>query len=196
MPLLCMTTLAAFWFAAPARAQISITAPSAAQARQMQAWYERHIPPRFRARSPILVRELDDAHMEAYLKGDDTDDAAGPMSHADDDAGDIDGIFESGPDRITLRLCAPDGVDLFTFAHEYGHYVWFHLLSGDDRARYAAVYQRQLADHHLVTRYAATDLEEGFAEAFSFYACEPLMLAHRDPASFHFLAQCAGPARS
>lgn len=193
-----MTTAAALWFAVPSDAQILVSAPSDAQARQMQAWYEHHVPRRFRAHSPILVREMDDAQMAAYLKGDDynTDSAAGPVSHTDDGDGDIDGIFESDPDRIALRLSDTGTVDLFTFAHEYGHYVWFHLLSKDDRSRYEAVYDRQRAAHRLVTRYAATDLEEGFAEAFSFYACEPLMLSHRDQQSFQFLTQCAGQSRS
>lgn len=198
VPLFFVTTAAAFWFASPAKAQISVSAPSDAQARQMQAWYERHIPQRFRAQSPFVVRELNDAQMAAYLKGDDynTDSAAGPVSHTDEDGGDIDGIFESDPDRIALRLSPTGGVDLFTFAHEYGHFVWFHLLSKADRSRYESVYRRQRAGNHLVTRYAGTDLEEGFAEAFSFYACEPLMLARRDPLSFQFLTRCAAQPRS
>lgn len=199
MSLLFVTTPTAFWFASPAEAQISVSAPSSAQARQMQAWYQHHIPQRFRAHSPLQVRELNDAQMAAYLKGgeDDTGSDSGQMSHtADDGDGDIDGIFESDPDRIALRLLPGTGVDLFTFAHEYGHYVWFHLLGKEDRKRYEAVYNRQRAAHRLVTRYAGTDLEEGFAEAFSFYACEPLMLARRDPQSYQFLNQCAGQIRS
>ena len=95
--------------------------------------------------------------------------------------GDIDGVFESDPDRMALRLPAGGDMDMFTFAHEYGHYVWFHLL---EQGRPPSLRERctsvSRAAHHLVTRYAATDVEEGFAEAFSFYVCEPPMLARRD----------------
>ncbi len=49
-------------------------------------------------------------------------------------------MFESDPDRMALRLPASGELDVFTFAHEYGHYVWFHLLSKDDRSRYESIY--------------------------------------------------------
>ncbi len=185
--LAALTALAAIWFAVPARAQLTVSAPSETQAHQLQSWYGHHVPPRFRANSPLAIRELNDAQMEAYLKGDAGGDSDNSSSHADDDTGDIDGVFESSPDRMALRLPSEGDLDVFTFAHEYGHYVWFHLLTKDDRHRYEAIYKRQLAAHHLVTRYAATDLEEGFAEAFSFYVCEPPMLARRDAASYQYL---------
>lgn len=193
-----MTTGAAIWFSHPAQAQLAVSGPSDLQTKQLQSWYDHHIPARFRAHSRLVIRELYDAQMDAYLKGD--EDCADPpspqsASHTDDDGdGDIDGVFESDPDRIALRLPADGGPDLFTFAHEYGHYVWFHLLSKDDRKRYEAIYNRQRAAHRLVTHYAETDLEEGFAEAFSFYACEPQFLAHRDLLSYQFLNQC--PSRA
>jgi hypothetical protein len=192
---MALTTLAAFWFAGPVRAQVSVSAPTDAQARQLQSWYEHHIPARFRARTPFSVRELNDAQMDAYLKGDENGQDDNSSSHTADDDGDIDGVYESDPDRMALRLPAAGDIDMFTFAHEYGHYVWFDLLTDNDRRRYEALYKRQRAANHLVTRYAATDVEEGFAEAFSFYASAPPMLARRDPVSLDFLSQMANSGK-
>jgi len=92
-----------------------------------------------------------------------------------------------------LRIPASGQPDLYTFAHEYGHYIWFNLLSRDDKKRYEGIYKKQKALHHLVTRYAQTDVEEGFAEAFSFYANEPPLLLRRDALSYQFLSQWPAP---
>jgi len=119
----------------------------------------------------------------------------GEASHStSDDDGDIDGVFESDPNRITLRDSSADGPDTFTFAHEYGHYVWFHMLSKANRDQYKKLYDRQRAANQLVTHYASTDVQEGFAEAFSFYICSPVLLEHRDPLSSQFIARWAGRA--
>lgn len=172
--------------AAPsARAEMVVSAPAPATAQLLTTWYTHHIPARYRAASRLNVRELPDADMDNYLRGGSTDTAHA----AGDDMADIDGVYESDPDRMALRLFPERGADMYTFAHEYGHYVWFRLLSEDDRRRYDALYKRRRAAGHLVTRYAETSVEEGFAEAFSFYAAEPPILAARDPASFQFLAQ-------
>jgi hypothetical protein len=194
-----LTTLGAFWFASSAEAQIVVSSPTEMQTRRLQSWYENHMPIPFRAHSRLVVREFNDAQMNAYLKGNEDDPDSGgvsAMSHTGDDGdGDIDGVFESDPDRIALRLPSAGDLDTFTFAHEYGHYVWFHLFSKDDRKRYEHLYDHQRMTHHLVTRYAETDLEEGFAEAFSFYVCEPLMLTHRDALSSQFLSRWAAQTR-
>jgi len=190
-----LTILVVIWFAVPARAQLSVSAPTDPRARHLQSWYEHHVPARFRAHTLLTVHELDDTQMDAYLNGGEDGQEDDSSSHTADDTGDIDGVFESDPDRIALRIPVTGDIDMFTFAHEYGHYVWFHLLSKDDRRRYETLYKRQRAAHHLVTDYAATDVEEGFAEAFSFYASAPPMLARRDSASFDFLNQIADPGK-
>lgn len=190
--LFVVTTLGAFGFTSPARAQLDVSAPSPIQARQLATWFEQHMPVRFRAHSRLTVRELTDRDMDAYLKADkDPSDNSFQSSGSDDNA-EIDGVFEGDPDRIALRLPASGTLDMYTFAHEYGHFVWFHLLSRDDRRRYEGIYNKQRTAHHLVTRYASTDLEEGFAEAFSFYASEAPLLARRDPLSFQFFNQWTG----
>ncbi len=169
----------------PASAQIVVSSPVPASAQSLSAWYAHHIPLRFRAASRLPVRELSETEMNTYLHGG-SDEAA----HSEgDDLGDVDGVYESHPDRMALRLPPARGIDMFTFAHEYGHYVWFRLLSDDDRHRYELLYKKRRATGHLVTRYAETSVEEGFAEAFSFYVAEPPILAARDPASFQFLSQ-------
>ena len=72
--------------------------------------------------------------MEAYLA--EGQPGADPDQSSHTDEGEIDGIFEDDPPRITLRIPDTDPPDMFTFAHEYGHYVWFSLLSKDDRKHY------------------------------------------------------------
>ena len=172
-----------------ASAQIVVTGPITPATHTLTVWFAHHIPARFDAHGRFEVQPLSDREMEDYLRAG----SAGPdqdqSSYADD--GEIDGVFEDNPPRITLRLSADGLPDLYTFAHEYGHYVWFDLLTKDDKKRYENLYRKQRAAHHLVTRYAATDMEEGFAEAFSFYANEPPLLRHRDPLSYQFLSQWA-----
>ncbi len=194
--LLYLTVFAGVLFAAsPARAQIEVSAPSGAQVRALGNWYEQHIPFRFRAHGVVDVTLFTDREMDAYLKGGNTGDSEDSAASRADD-GDIDGVFENDPPRITLRLPFTGELDTFTFAHEYGHYVWFTLLSSGDRRRYEVIYNKQRAAHHLVTRYAGTELAEGFAEAFSFFVNQPPLLAHRDARSYQFLAQWTGDART
>lgn len=189
IPCLLVPLLTAGLLLAPrgAGAQIVVTGPATPAARSLTAWFTHHIPARFAARGRFEVHPLNDAEMEAYLRAGDTDSDQDQSSHADDDG--IDGVFEDDPARITLRVPASGQPDLSTFAHEYGHYVWFNLLNRDDRRRYESLYKKQKALHHLVTRYAQTNVEEGFAEAFSVYANEPPLLLRRDAASYQFLSQ-------
>ena len=191
--LLAACLAAALWPAPPAakaqmpKAQIVVTETPCLHA--AAPWTPPHVPARFAPHARLEVRLLPGSAMDQYLKAGDPD---GPQSaHADD--GDIDGVFETSPPRITLRVPAAGPPDPYTFAHEYGHYVWDSLLSAEDRRRYTALYARQKAARHLVTHYAGTDTVEGFAEAFSFYVSEPPLLQHRDPLSYQFLSQWPGP---
>ena len=169
---------------AHAQVVIADTATPAAVHRLL-GWFGTHIPARFRAQERFVVTPLNDWDMDSYLAAQDTDEGDSSNSHADD--GGIDGIFEDDPPRITLRLPAGAAPDVATFAHEYGHYVWFHRLSKDDRHTYESLYKRQKDAHKLITPYAQTNVEEGFAEAFSAYVNTPSALQKRDPLSFEFL---------
>lgn len=177
-----------------AQAQLLVTGPPTPTAAALSAWFDHHVPAKFRARGRFQVHPLTESQMTAYLQGEDTGSPPDQNSHSD--AGGIDGIFEDNPPRITLLVPTEEDLDIYTFAHEYGHYVWFNLLTRDDRKRYESLYKKQKAARHLVTRYAETDTEEGFAEAFSFYTAEPPLLQHRDPLSYQFLQQWALPQPS
>ena len=194
--LLLIPCLAAGLLLAPriASAQLVVTGPSTPTSAALTAWFDHHIPAKFRAKGPFEVHPLTDAQMTAYLQGEDAENQPGQDSQSED--GEIDGIYEDDPPRITLLVPQNDSPDLFTFAHEYGHYIWFNLLTKDDRKRYEGIYKKQKAARHLVTRYAETDTEEGFAEAFSFYAAEPPLLMRRDAASYQFLSQWAVPLQN
>lgn len=184
------------WFFQHSRAQADIVVDGADPTwnHNIQDWCDHHIPTAYRTRDHIMVRLLNDRQMTAYLDSGKPDDSSNdrqqhqsPDSNNANDDNDIDGVFEDGPPRVTLRLSGASMPDMFTFAHEYGHYVWFDLLSAADRKHYQAIYQKQRAQKHLVTDYAGTDVEEGFAEAFSFYVAAPTMLSHRDAESSRFL---------
>ncbi|MGO8670315.1 MAG: hypothetical protein ACLQVD_02960 [Capsulimonadaceae bacterium] len=177
----------------PCRADIVIGGSGSNGVAQVDAWCRIHIPGVFRTHTTVTVTALTAAQMSSYLAtGDPNSDNS--SNHNDDASNandDIDGIFENDPPRITLRVPDAGQIDWFTFAHEYGHFVWFDIFSSSDRTRYGAVYNAQRASHHLVTRYAATNVEEGFAESFSFYINAAPILQHRDSASYAFLQDWA-----
>lgn len=166
-----------------ARADLEITGASTSQRDTLQSIFNNHIPARFRTKDEIDVQVFDRQAMLDYIH------EGEPADQSADQAGDdtIDGIYEDGPPTVTLRS-TPNLDDLsFTFSHEYGHYVWQDLLTKAQHKEYAAIYYKERAAHHLVTAYAATELDEGFAEAFSFYAMAPPILQKRDPLSYRFL---------
>ncbi|CCW36001.1 Peptidase MA superfamily [Chthonomonas calidirosea] len=105
----------------------------------------------------------------------------------------VDGCYYSGGDRIdadaTILLLDTLQGDRarMVFAHEYGHFVWDQLLTSAERDAYKAVWQRQLRKHCLVSTYASTSVEEGFAEAFSAYVCARQKLDTCDVLSEKFL---------
>lgn len=170
-----------------AKAQMTVAGPPSPTAHTLTDWFAKHIPAKFSARGPFEVQALSDEGMDDYLHGSDGDDDSRSNSQADDD--EIDGVFVDHPPRIMLRVSAPDKIDFYTLAHEYGHYVWFNLLTKGDRRRYGTVYNKQKAAHKLVTDYAAESLEEGFAEAFAADVDAPAALLHQDPLSYRFLAE-------
>jgi hypothetical protein len=184
---LCVSVLA------PVRAEISVSGTTPSSVHSLQSWCDQHIPLVYRTHSHLTVRVLSDPQMDSYLHSSNDglshDQGNDDTDNSDDDLSDVDGVYENGPPRIAIRQNSDGDVDDFTFGHEYGHYVWFNLLSASDRQRYQRLYDHLKSSGHLVTRYAGTNVEEGFAEAFSFYLAAPPILAHRDPASYQFLNQ-------
>ncbi len=177
--------------ARPSPAQIRVSDPATPAAHTLTAWSRLHIPARFQAHNKVEVQPLSDAAMDDYLHFDSDSDSsdANNESNSEDSASEIDGVFTDNPPQIFLRVPDPARIDYATFAHEYGHYVWFDLLTKDDRKRYKAIYERQKAAHRLITDYAAESLEEGFAEAFSADIMTPAALLHQDPLSYQFLSR-------
>ena len=178
----------------PSPAQISVSDPAAPAAHTLIAWSRLHIPAKFQARDKVEVLPLSDDAMDDYLHSDPDSDSDGSSdandeSNAKDSIEEIDGVFTDNPPQITLRVPNPAQIDYATFAHEYGHYVWFDLLTDNDRKRYKAIYDRQKAAHRLISTYAGESREEGFAEAFSADIVTPAALLHQDPLSYQFLSR-------
>ena len=105
-------------------------------------------------------------------------------------------MFVNDPPQIILRIPDSGKIDFGTFAHEYGHYVWFDLLTKDDRKRYKTLYEKQKSAHKLITDYAYESVEEGFAEAFSADINDPAALLHQDSLSSQFLSRWPASAPS
>ena len=166
---------------------MTVAGPPSPTAHALTAWFAQHIPAKFQTHGAFEVQPLSDFDMDEYLHSDDSDDHTQNNSQDDDD--EIDGVFVDHPPCITLRVSEPATIDFDTFAHEYGHYVWFDLLSKSDRKRYGIVYDKQKAAHKLITDYAAESVEEGFAEAFSADINAPAALLHQDPLSYRFLSE-------
>lgn len=169
------------------RAQLVLVDPANPAAGTLNGWYEGTLPSCFAARDAVALYPLADPAMDSYLKSIGL--ADGTSYAGDKGNGQIDGLFVNSKKlRISVRTSPAGAVDLQTLTHEYGHYVWFHLLSKDDRKRYRGIYRRQSETRQLISEYAMTNTEEGFAEAFAFYINQPDLLARRDAASFEFLA--------
>lgn len=165
-----------------ASADLDIQGGTPDQQQQIRCIYHTRMPVAWQTARTVKISILNDGDMNAYIRG--GSDEHMLSGDADDT---IDGIFEDGPPIITLRGSTDCDAIPFTFAHEFGHFFWQNELTNADRNRYADIYNRQRRDHHLVTDYAATDVHEGFAEAFSYYVIARLTLAHRDPVSCKFL---------
>lgn len=147
-------------------------------------WYDQQIPSCFHGKQKIAFYVYNDSEMDKYLTSIGLSDGT---SYASSNAGEIDGLFDNRRMKISLRVTNRGEYDQETLTHEYGHYVWFHILPDSDRKAYREIYDRQKRANCLVTDYAKVNLEEGFAEAFAFFIVEPGALKQKDEASFDFL---------
>lgn len=173
-----------------AQSDISFGAGTASANYALQSWCESNIPTVYRSASALTVYELDQADMLTYLTNKDSLTAHSHRPSSIRDVDDIDGAFDDNPPRIAILVETDGSADTFTFAHEYGHYVWYDLLSKGERREYSKIYARTKSNGHLVTGYAAENVEEGYAEAFSMYVNLPQVLQRRDPDSYKFLSEC------
>jgi len=164
-----------------ARADLSITGGTAAQQEAIQK-AAAFLPTYCRTSCCVTVQMLDNQRMNSYLQ---VRAAAQYVRLVNADS--VDGIYQNSSPTITLRVASPADDISANFTHEYGHYVWFNVLSPAQRGEYAKLYETQRSSHHLVTQYAAVSVEEGFAEAFSFYVRQNSVLAQCDASSCCFL---------
>lgn len=152
------------------------------QQKLIRGLYDTIIPQCWRTNAVVKVNILNDRDMNGYIREGSDDHFAN--TEADDS---IDGIYESGPPTITLRGSITNLSLPYTFAHEYGHYFWQSQLTAQDRKAYSEIYNREKKARHLVTEYAQDGVDEGFAEAFSFYVVSKVILSKKDASSTKFL---------
>lgn len=158
-------------------------------ARHAEQWFRLYdeLPQAWKTRRAILLREMsprDISRLAARLgdsEADRNDDSVVDGCYQNGEAGD------DGPPIITVCDTLKGDQAGLVFAHEYGHFVWNELLTEEQRVRYARVWRSQKRAHHLVTEYARESDEEGFAEAFAYFARHPSQLARKDAASTLFL---------
>ena len=158
-------------------------------ARHAEQWFRLYdeLPSPWKTRRAVLLREMsprDITRLAARLGDREAD-------HNEDSV--VDGCYQNGeagddgPPIITVCDTLRGDQAALVFAHEYGHFVWDELLTEEQRGRYARVWRIQKRAHHLVTEYARESDEEGFAEAFAYFARHPSQLARKDAASTLFL---------
>ncbi len=176
------------------RADLQIIGGSDSQQRSLQKTYEKNLAsyvPRDTVIHVDLVGAeamLDIVRSQPGNQGRSMQDEKSVDSSATSDD-DIDGIYiDEDPQTIALLKDGPSGNLQMTFAHEFGHLVWVHILTDKQRDQFCRIYGGEdKAD--LITEYAADSPEEGFAEAFSFYALKRSKLADKDPEEYRYLAQ-------
>ncbi len=157
--------------------------------RHAEQWFRLYddLPRAWKTRRAVLLREMserDIARLAGQLGADEGDRNGDSV---------IDGCYQNAgyddnaPPLITVCDTLRGEQAGLVFAHEYGHFVWNELLSDEQRARYTRLWRSQKRAHHLITEYARDSDEEGFAEAFAYYARHASQLTRKDPASAQFL---------
>lgn len=164
-----------------ARAALSVTGGTASQQQALTRAFSA-VPSCCNTSCSVCVRLLGDQEMDACLQA-----SAAAHSQRILNAGAVDGFYQDGAKVITLRAPSATADVSTTFTHEYGHYVWMNVLSPAQRDQYRKVYDTQRAAGRLVSPYAAVSVEEGFAEAFSFYIQRRPLLVQKDLSSCCFL---------
>jgi len=154
------------------------------------------MPEVWKGRGDIIIREVSDSEMDQLVAEDEDDRGSGGKN--DDSV--VDGYYHEGKGNrddiptITLRRTMPDDEAAFVFTHEYGHYVWYKILTRQQRSDYVNLWRSLKRSGELITRYAADSDEEGFAEAFAHFLRKPGRLRNLDPRSYRFIANLEQPS--
>ena len=172
-----------------ASAALVVKGGTPAQAQALESAYSA-FPPACRTDGTVCVCLLSDHSMDSCLQA-----CAAAHSQKMVNPGAVDGFFDCTSGVITLRDVSTTSDVSATFAHEYGHFVWANILTPAQRDRYGAIYRTQRSAHHLISQYAAVSVQEGFAEAFSFYIRDQACLAKADPLSCVYLTSLLPPRK-
>ena len=174
---------------------LSFTLPSPAQivfkntSRHVSIWksiYSR-LPAVWKSDLKVTVREVPDETMTALTEAYENQSNVNDLSL-------VDGLFikrdqeASLPSRIYLSESLRGESVGLVFVHEYGHFVWHTMLSSSQRNRFRRLWREQSAEGVFVTSYAETSVDEGFAEAFSYFIRRPEELRLRDFRTYEFLS--------
>ena len=168
--------------ATAASAPFSVTGGTAAQQALLARAYN-DFPACCRTSPPVCVCLLDNGSMNACLQK-----CAAAQAQKLVNADAVDGFYQNSSPTITLRVPTSTSDVSAVFTHEYGHFIWLNVLSPTQRDQYRTLYKVQFSSNHLVSKYAAVSVEEGFAEAFSHYMRDRAFLAKRDSPSNNFLS--------
>lgn len=79
------------------------------------------------------------------------------------------GLYYNFPPRIYVDAGVSGDLWNHVCVHEYGHFVWFRLMTMEERAEYVEVWEILKKFDALPTPYSRVHPDEGFAEAFTFY---------------------------
>jgi len=166
-------------------ADVVVSGGTAVQQQQISDVYNK-LPLCCRDGCKICVQLFSDREMNAYIASGD------PQAARSISLSSVDGIYQNDEPTITLRAASHSPNLSATFAHEYGHYIWQRHLSRTDQREYVKLYDRQKKSGSLVTTYAAASVEEGFAEAFSYFVINKPILVTRDSMSCCYLDRLLG----
>lgn len=175
----------------PSHADIKVSerAPHAAFWRKIYS----SVPVQWKTERMLVIEEVSGHELRRMeAENEDAD------SHADseDEDTDIDGCYQnkgaSEPIRISLRETLRGEEAALVFLHEYGHFVWDEILTEDQQREYSKLWREQKRAHRLITEYAETSADEGFADAFAYFLRQPKELRRKDARSLHFLATMQG----
>lgn len=126
----------------------------------------RRIPAQFRTAEKVRIRVVSPATAAHVL--------AGHSAELDGWYSDCTHTIPRTPDAELWVVSWPDNSPRRcedALCHEYGHYIWFRMLTHEEQEAYEALWKSE-APFYYASDYAATNAKEGFAEAFRLL-CDP-----------------------
>lgn len=166
-----------------AEVRVSERSPQAKVWRKLYA----EIPEKWRTAREIVVEEVSGAELKRIAAEDEDTEARDEES----DETDIDGCYQNSgikePIHIFIRETLRGEAAELVFLHEYAHFIWDEFVTPDEQEIYTKVWREQRRNKRLVTQYASTSVEEGFADALSYALRKPKYLKQRDPRSARFM---------